>query len=95
MLEEEQDFLNRRRIRQETLFQKRSEIINELNLLDLTMDGEKGDRIDKLLNICQMAFEMFKAANKSEASKEPSNRFSKKIQTLMENGDLNSIQEIL
>ena len=63
---EKQQAYNVRRIRQERLFVQRGDIIQELNTLDLNAEGEKGERIEKLLHMIKLSMDLYKDAQKGD-----------------------------
>lgn len=62
-LEEKNKSFNASRIRVERLTLQRNDINEELNCIDLTAEGIKGDRVEKLLNMLRLALDLFKDNN--------------------------------
>lgn len=59
-LEEKQQARDMERRLQDDLCLQRSEIINDLNCINLLAGGEKGKRIEKLLQMFRFTLDMFK-----------------------------------
>lgn len=81
---------------------QRSDIIHQLNLLDLTTEGEKGERIERLLQMIKLSFDMFKAVdqkaadNEKEANKPSSTHVQMDLEELKDDDEnADSVQEIL
>jgi len=70
LLQGKQKALNERRIRQEGLYMQRKEIIHQLNLLDLTAEGEKGKLIQNLLQMFTFSLDMFKEAERAVSTQD-------------------------
>lgn len=64
-LEEKNKSFNSSSIRTERLLTQRNDIIEELNCIDLTSEGFKSDRIEKLLSMIRIALDLFKDDDRS------------------------------
>lgn len=71
-LEEKNKSFNARKIRTERLSLQRNDIIEELNYIDLTAEGTKGDRVEKLLNMIRLSLDLFKDNDSSNNGKKVS-----------------------